>query len=168
MIRLAWSVGFDDAAQQEYTYREPERREELHRRIPKQVRQQRKNSQGGELQYATKCCHVESMGDIQEAASVGYDNQFPVGMKSQRLSCVVTDVSAAIITVGYLVLFLTQPTVPTVQIAMLAAFSAIFPLWFFRYARSLWLAMDIFLDPGQLEADREIGRPGDQEIQKRR
>jgi hypothetical protein len=29
----------------------------------------------------------------------------------------------------------------------LAAFCVFFPLWFFRYARSLWLAFDEYFDP---------------------
>jgi len=31
----------------------------------------------------------------------------------------------------------------------LAAFTVLFPLWFFRYARSLWLAFDYFIDRGR-------------------
>jgi uncharacterized protein (DUF983 family) len=30
---------------------------------------------------------------------------------------------------------------------LLAAFSILFPLWFFRYARSLWLGLDQYFDP---------------------
>ena len=29
----------------------------------------------------------------------------------------------------------------------MAAFSVLFPIWFFRYARSLWIGMDHYLDP---------------------
>jgi hypothetical protein len=32
------------------------------------------------------------------------------------------------------------------------AFVAVFPLWFFRYARSLWLGFDEFMDP----RDRDV------------
>ncbi len=30
---------------------------------------------------------------------------------------------------------------------VLFAFCVFFPLWFFRYARSLWLGMDFYFDP---------------------
>ncbi len=35
----------------------------------------------------------------------------------------------------------------TQQIALWGTFSLLFPLWFFRYSRSLWLALDHFFDP---------------------
>ena len=35
------------------------------------------------------------------------------------------------------------------QLLVLGGFCVIFPLWFFRYSKSLWLAMDYFLDPGE-------------------
>ena len=34
------------------------------------------------------------------------------------------------------------------QLLVLGGFCVVFPLWFFRYSKSLWLAMDYFLDPG--------------------
>ena len=33
----------------------------------------------------------------------------------------------------------------------LIAFIVLFPLWFFRYARSIWLAFDQFWDPDKEE-----------------
>lgn len=36
---------------------------------------------------------------------------------------------------------------PDVLIWPLASFCLAFPLWFFRYARSLWLGMDYYFDP---------------------
>jgi hypothetical protein len=33
------------------------------------------------------------------------------------------------------------------------AFALLFPLWFFRYARSLWLGFDQFIDPRPGERD---------------
>ena len=39
----------------------------------------------------------------------------------------------------------------TQQIALWGTFSLLFPLWFFRYSRSLWLALDHFFDPGGTE-----------------
>ena len=43
----------------------------------------------------------------------------------------------------YAVLSLAQ------QLLVWGAFCVIFPLWFFRYSKSLWLAMDWFFDPGE-------------------
>lgn len=35
------------------------------------------------------------------------------------------------------------------QLVLLGAFCVLFPLWFFRYSKSLWLAFDYFIDPGR-------------------
>lgn len=40
---------------------------------------------------------------------------------------------------------LKLPRTPT--IVVIVAFVVLFPLWFFRYARSLWLGFDQFVDP---------------------
>lgn len=37
----------------------------------------------------------------------------------------------------------------------LAAFTLLFPLWFFRYARGVWLGFDEFLDPHRPKPPRE-------------
>lgn len=34
-----------------------------------------------------------------------------------------------------------------VQLALWGAFAVLFPLWFFRYSKSLWLALDYLVDP---------------------
>ena len=34
------------------------------------------------------------------------------------------------------------------QLVFWGAFCVLFPLWFFRYSKSLWLAFDYFIDPG--------------------
>ena len=34
------------------------------------------------------------------------------------------------------------------QLVLWGAFCVLFPLWFFRYSKSLWLALDYFVDPG--------------------
>ena len=34
------------------------------------------------------------------------------------------------------------------QLLLWGTFCVVFPLWFFRYSKSLWLAMDYFFDPG--------------------
>lgn len=44
-------------------------------------------------------------------------------------------------------LFLAYDISPQRMLWPLVAFCTAFPLWFFRYARSLWLAFDAFYDP---------------------
>ena len=39
-----------------------------------------------------------------------------------------------------------------VQLAVGGAFTVVFPLWFFRHSKGLWLALDYLLDP----ADRSV------------
>ena len=56
-------------------------------------------------------------------------------------------VTAMIITVTFFSLFLGAGISPDVLLWPLAAFSVLFPLWFFRYARSLWVGFDQFFDP---------------------
>jgi hypothetical protein len=43
-------------------------------------------------------------------------------------------------------LFLAYDISPERMLWPLAAFCVVFPLWFFRYARSLWLAFDAYYD----------------------
>jgi hypothetical protein len=62
--------------------------------------------------------------------------------------------TAALVTAGYLALFLTDTLSPLARLGLLGGFCVIFPLLFFRYARSLWLALDLYLDPGQLDEKR--------------
>lgn len=38
-------------------------------------------------------------------------------------------------------------------------FSILFPMWFFRYARSLWIGMDQYLDPLPTENEEEQPQP---------
>jgi uncharacterized protein (DUF983 family) len=63
--------------------------------------------------------------------------------------------TALVVTVGYLSLFFTNTFSPAVRLVLLGGFCVLFPLWFFRYARSLWLALDCYVDPDQLNNKRE-------------
>ena len=55
--------------------------------------------------------------------------------------------TAIILAVAYPLLLFTG-TVPTRWLFPgCLAFALLFPLWFFRYARALWLAFDQFVDP---------------------
>jgi uncharacterized protein (DUF983 family) len=55
--------------------------------------------------------------------------------------------TAFVVTVGYLVMFFADTPYPGTRLVLLSAFCLLFPLCFFRYARSLWLAMDVYFDP---------------------
>ncbi|MBI3625988.1 MAG: DUF983 domain-containing protein [Candidatus Rokubacteria bacterium] len=37
------------------------------------------------------------------------------------------------------------------QLLLWGGFCIVFPLWFFRYSKSLWLSLDYFFDPGTRE-----------------
>ena len=41
------------------------------------------------------------------------------------------------------------------QLAIWAPFAVIFPLWAYRYSKTLWLALDHLVDPGAPDAERE-------------
>jgi len=55
--------------------------------------------------------------------------------------------TALLCTVAYLALFLATEVSSEWMLGSLLAFSVLFPLWFFRYSRSLWLGMDQYFDP---------------------
>ena len=63
--------------------------------------------------------------------------------------------TALLVTAGYLVLWFTGAASPEAILVILAAFAVVFPVWFFRYARSLWLGFDHLMDPVQETADRK-------------
>jgi uncharacterized protein (DUF983 family) len=52
-----------------------------------------------------------------------------------------------LVTAGYLTLYFTEATSPDAALWICLAFCLLFPLWFFRYARSLWLGLDYYFDP---------------------
>jgi uncharacterized protein (DUF983 family) len=58
---------------------------------------------------------------------------------------------------GYFALYFSGTMRGTPLLATLTAFIVVFPLWFFRYARSLWIAFDERWDPwpNEEEARRE-------------
>jgi uncharacterized protein (DUF983 family) len=56
-------------------------------------------------------------------------------------------VTTVLVATIYLGLFFTTDVSPELLLGLLTAFCVLFPLWFFRYARSLWLALDWHYDP---------------------
>lgn len=55
--------------------------------------------------------------------------------------------TALISTATYLGLFLGAGVDPDRLLWFVLAFCVLFPLWFFRYARSLWVGFDQYFDP---------------------
>lgn len=55
--------------------------------------------------------------------------------------------TALLVTVGYLGLWFADVVSPEALVAILAGFAVVFPVWFFRYARSLWIGFDHLMDP---------------------
>lgn len=56
-------------------------------------------------------------------------------------------VTTVIVVAAFLGFFFTEIVPQSAAFVVLLAFSLLFPLWFFRYARSLWMAFDHFYDP---------------------
>jgi len=48
---------------------------------------------------------------------------------------------------GYFLLWAYTGLSTAVQLAVWVPFLLVFPLWFFRYSRSFWLALESFLNP---------------------
>ncbi len=56
-------------------------------------------------------------------------------------------VTALLVTVGYFALFFSGVVSPEAAVWIVAAIALLFPVWFFRYARSLWMGFDHYWDP---------------------
>jgi uncharacterized protein (DUF983 family) len=48
---------------------------------------------------------------------------------------------------GYFALWRLADLSTTTQLALWVPFVVVFPLWFFRYSRSVWLAVEYFVNP---------------------
>jgi uncharacterized protein (DUF983 family) len=59
--------------------------------------------------------------------------------------------TALLVTISYFVLFFTDALPQTAVLWLLTVFCVLFPLWFFRYGRSIWIALDLYFDPDQDE-----------------
>ena len=55
--------------------------------------------------------------------------------------------TAIVAVAGFLVLWWYADPSPRVQLAIWIPFCVVFPLWFFRYSRSLWLALEYLINP---------------------
>lgn len=66
-------------------------------------------------------------------------------------------VTAVLVVIAYFSLYFSDTLSGKPLLAALTAFICVFPLWFFRYSRSLWLAVDEALDPWPNEEERRRG-----------
>lgn len=69
-------------------------------------------------------------------------------------------VTALLVVVAYFSLYFSEVLTGRRLLWVLGLFSIVFPLWFFRYARSLWIAFDERWDPwpNEQEAQEEARR----------
>jgi len=56
-------------------------------------------------------------------------------------------VTATIVVIGYFAMFFGDVLSDTQRLIVLSTFGVLFPMWFFRYARALWIAFDERWDP---------------------
>ena len=56
-------------------------------------------------------------------------------------------VTATLALTGYFVLWARTELSTAAQLAIWIPFLLVFPLWFFRYSRSFWLALEFFFNP---------------------
>jgi hypothetical protein len=56
-------------------------------------------------------------------------------------------VTGVLVVTTYFAMYFGNVLTDDQRLALLAAFVILFPIWFFRYARSLWLAFDEYWDP---------------------
>jgi uncharacterized protein (DUF983 family) len=68
--------------------------------------------------------------------------------------------TAVLVTIGYFALFSSGVTSDRATLLIVTAFALLFPIWFFRYARSLWLGFDHFWDPTSGDPAAKTEPPG--------
>jgi uncharacterized protein (DUF983 family) len=66
--------------------------------------------------------------------------------------------TALLVTLLYFILFSSGRMTPQAAMWSVAGLALVFPLWFFRYARSLWLAFDHYWDPTPGEGTKSDSR----------
>jgi uncharacterized protein (DUF983 family) len=67
--------------------------------------------------------------------------------------------TALLVVVIYFSLYFSQAMTSRQLLYLLTGFTLLFPIWFFRYARGLWIALDELFDPWPNEQEsREIAK----------
>jgi uncharacterized protein (DUF983 family) len=73
-------------------------------------------------------------------------------------------VTATLVLIGYFAMFFGEVLADWQRLVVLSVFAAVFAMWFFRYARALWMAFDERWDPWPNEEEmRQIGRARNEE-----
>ncbi len=67
--------------------------------------------------------------------------------------------TALLLIAGYFTCFFTEWVTGDILTISAVAFCVLFPLWFFRYARSFWLGIDYYFDPPTGAQREPIRRP---------
>jgi uncharacterized protein (DUF983 family) len=62
--------------------------------------------------------------------------------------------TALMVTAGYFTCFFAEWLTGDALLVTATAFCVLFPLWFFRYARSFWLGLDYYFDPPAIAPDQ--------------
>lgn len=62
-------------------------------------------------------------------------------------------VTGMIVVIMYFAMFFGDVLTDTQRLLVLTAFGILFPMWFFRYARALWIAFDEHWDPWPNESE---------------
>jgi uncharacterized protein (DUF983 family) len=72
-------------------------------------------------------------------------------------------VTAMLVVVMYFAMFFGDVLADSQRLVILVAFGVLFPMWFFRYARALWMAFDERWDPWPNEEEaRRVRQSGEQ------
>jgi uncharacterized protein (DUF983 family) len=58
-------------------------------------------------------------------------------------------VTGVIVTLASVLLLALTDIPPTILLWSTVSFAVLFPLWFFRYARAIWLGIDLYFDPAK-------------------
>jgi len=66
--------------------------------------------------------------------------------------------TALLVTLFYFMLVGGGWAAPQTALWIVAGFALVFPIWFFRYARSLWLGVDHYWDPTQSDSAERDSR----------
>jgi uncharacterized protein (DUF983 family) len=100
-----------------------------------------------------------AMNPLCEHCQLGYEREPGYFLGSIYINYGLT---ALLVTVFYLALFYSGAISPQTALWVVTALALVFPLWFFRYARSLWLGFDHYWDPmpadSQMPGSRTEGR----------
>ena len=60
--------------------------------------------------------------------------------------------TALLVSAGYLTFYFTEWLTPKQSLYVVGAATILFPMWFFRYARSFWLGFDQYFDPIEIDS----------------